>query len=281
MAYNDRLFDRLGFEALASKLPELVVSTDVIGMLSDAAADELGLMARTPVAGGLFDVAASAIGSGGAAAGSMSVVAGTWSIATVVTREPLIDRSLLMTTAFADARALDGHRGECHVRGEPRTGSRARRSSMTVPKPAAGSVFDRCCHVAASAGLQGSSPIYHPFLYGSPTDPRARAGFYGISASHGRADLARAVLEGVAFGHRRHVSNLVAAGATPGTRAADRWRGAKRLLVADVRGRARHAHRDPGCRGDRGAGSRAGRWRGHRRVSRHRRGHGPRHEGGP
>ena len=81
---------------------------------------------------------------------------------------------------------------------------------------AAGSIFDRCCHVAESAGLRGSSPIYHPFLYGSPTDPRARAGFYGISASHGRADLARAVLEGVAFGHRRHVSNLVAAGATPG-----------------------------------------------------------------
>ena len=60
-------------------------------------------MAGTPVAGGLFDVAASAIGSGGAAAGYLSLVAGTWSIATVVTREPLIDRSLLMTTAFADA----------------------------------------------------------------------------------------------------------------------------------------------------------------------------------
>jgi L-xylulokinase len=34
----------------------------------------------------------------------MSVVAGTWSIATVVTPQPLIDRTLLMTTAFADAR---------------------------------------------------------------------------------------------------------------------------------------------------------------------------------
>jgi L-xylulokinase len=215
LAYNDPLFDRLGFEALASRLPDLVVSTDVIGVLSDAAAAELGLMAGTPVAGGLFDVAASAIGSGGAAAGSMSLVAGTWSIATVVTREPLIDRSLLMTTAFADATRW--------MAIEASATSAANLNWFTSeafvdedPQAADGTVFDRCCDAAASAGLKVSGPIYHPFLYGSPTDARARAGFYGISASHGRADLARAVLEGVAFGHRRHVSNLVAAGATPG-----------------------------------------------------------------
>ena len=215
MAYNERLFERLGFEALADKLPALVASTEVIGTLSAAAADELGLMARTPVAGGLFDVAASAIGSGGAAAGSMSVVAGTWSIAVVVTPEPLIDRTLLMTTAFADARRWMAI--EASATSMANLNWFATEAFVDDHVEAAGeTVTDRCCHLAESADLMASSPIYHPFLYGSPTDPRARAGFYGISASHGRADLARAVLEGVAFGHRRHVSNLVAVGATAG-----------------------------------------------------------------
>ena len=78
-----------------------------------------------------------------------------------------------------------------------------------------GSVFDRCCSVAGSAELRMSSPLYHPFLYGAPTIPHARAGFYGISGAHTRADLARSILEGVAFGHRSHVANLAAAGAAP------------------------------------------------------------------
>jgi L-xylulokinase len=212
-AYNHALFGSLGLADLDGKLPELVASTDVIGGLSAAAADELGLVLGTPVAGGLFDVAASAIGSGGAADGHLSLVAGTWSIASAVTRQPLIDDSLLMTTAFADAEHwmaisasatsaanLNWFTSEVFVDDRIWTGE--------------ASVFDRCCQAAESARLQLSGPLYHPYLYGSPLNPRARAGFYGIAGSHTRADLARAVLEGVAFGLRSHVAELVTAGAT-------------------------------------------------------------------
>ena len=213
LVYNERLLGLLGLDGLAAKLPPLVSSTEVIGTLSASAADELGLRAETPVVGGLFDVAATAVGSGGAAEGSLSLIAGTWSINAVVTAQPLIDRTLLMTTAFADA--------ERWIAIEASATSAANLSWFAAEAfvdegvaDAEGSVFDRCCGVAASAELRLSSPIYHPFLYGSPTDPRARAGFYGIAGSHTRADLARAVLEGVAFGHRRHVDNLMGVGAT-------------------------------------------------------------------
>jgi L-xylulokinase len=171
------------------------------------------MRAGTPVVGGLFDVAASAIGSGGAASGYLSLVAGTWSIATVVTDEPIVDRGLLMTTAFADARRWMAI--EASATSAANLDWFAREAFVDDGAATAGSVFTRCCEVAATAATRVSSPLYHPFLHGSPTDPRARAGFYGIGAGHTRADLARAVLEGVAFGLRVHVGNLLAAGATP------------------------------------------------------------------
>jgi L-xylulokinase len=212
LEYNHRLIEQLGLEDISPKLPELVASTDVVGTLTATAADELGLAAGTPVVGGLFDVAASAFGSGAAAEGILSIVAGTWSINAVVTSQPLVDKRLLMTTSFADAQRW--------MAIEASATSAANLSWFASEafvdddgESSAGSVFDRCCDAAAAAELRLSNPIYHPFLYGSPTDPQAKAGFYGVAGSHGRGDLARAVLEGVAFGHRRHVDDLVDVGA--------------------------------------------------------------------
>jgi L-xylulokinase len=212
LEYNTGLLESLDLGDLAGKLPELVASTEVIGTLSGGAARELGLPAETPVVGGLFDVVASAIGSGGAAAGSLSVIAGTWSINAVVTREPLIDPVLLMTTAFADARRWMAI--EASATSAANLNWFAAEAFVDdAAAGAGGSVFDRCCAQAASAELRLSNPIYHPFLYGAPSNPQAKAGFYGISGGHTRADLARAVLEGVAFGHRSHIGNLVGVGA--------------------------------------------------------------------
>lgn len=211
--YNLALLATVGLDEVAGMLPELVPSTQVIGTLRAPTARELGLPAGIPVVGGLFDVAASSLGSGGAATGNLSLVAGTWSIASVVTEEPLIHDSLLMTSVFADgarwmaidASATSASNLDWFVR-------EAFADEGTGPE---GSIFARCCGVAATADLRLSSPLYHPFLYGAPTIAGAKAGFYGIAGGHTRADLARSILEGVAFGHRSHVANLVAAGATP------------------------------------------------------------------
>jgi L-xylulokinase len=43
--------------------------------------------------------------------------------------------------------------------------------------------------------------------------PTARAGFYGIAGWHTKAHLARALYEGVVFGHLNHIEKLRAAGA--------------------------------------------------------------------
>ena len=197
----------------------------------------------------------------------MSVVAGTWSIAAVVTPRAAHRPVAAHDHGVRGRPALDGHRGECHVRGEPRTGSRPRCSSTTIPKPPAG----RSSTGAASSPHRPTSEGRAPSTTPSSTARRRTRGpgpgFYGISAQPrpGRSRPCRP--RGCRL--RAPTARLQPRRGRrdPETRAADRWWGAQRLLVADVRGRARHAHRDPGCRGDGGAGSRARRGRRHRRVS--------------
>ena len=52
-----------------------------------------------------------------------------------------------------------------------------------------------------------------PILYGAQQDGHARAGFYGIAGWHTKGHLVRALLEGVAFGHRQHIETIRKAGA--------------------------------------------------------------------
>jgi xylulokinase len=54
----------------------------------------------------------------------------------------------------------------------------------------------------ASARPEPTGILYFPYLVGSGpphTDPRMRGAFIGLSASHGRADLLKAVLEGTVY----------------------------------------------------------------------------------
>jgi sugar (pentulose or hexulose) kinase len=59
--------------------------------------------------------------------------------------------------------------------------------------------------IEALLGRAGSEPtgiLYFPYLLGSGpphTDPQVRSAFVGLSASHGRADLLKAALEGTAY----------------------------------------------------------------------------------
>jgi L-xylulokinase len=80
-------------------------------------------------------------------------------------------------------------------------------------RPDGRSPFDFCCEFAAAIEPASDDPIYHPFLYGAQQDGNARAGFYGVAGWHTKGHLVRAVLEGVAFGHRQHIETMRSAGA--------------------------------------------------------------------
>ena len=75
-----------------------------------------------------------------------------------------------------------------------------------------GSAFDLCNELVATTeedGVGDSGITFLPYLYGRPVSIDAKACFMGLDGSHTRADLLRAIYEGVVFGHRWHVENLL------------------------------------------------------------------------
>ena len=75
--YDDGLLALYGLEDARPLLPRLVAPSEIAGTVSEAAAAQTGLVAGTPVVGGLFDVVASAMGSGVVSTGKASIIAGT------------------------------------------------------------------------------------------------------------------------------------------------------------------------------------------------------------
>jgi L-xylulokinase len=195
-------------------LPPLKQSSEVIGQVTSRAAGDTGLAAGTPVVGGVFDVDASAVGCGAVHPGQACIIAGTWSINEVITKDPLVDPTLFMTTLFAspglflsiEASATSATNLEWFVAqccGDER--AEAKRRGI--------SVYEVCSEEVASLAPGSTNIIFHPFLYGSNVQPTARAGFYGVAGWHTRAHLLRALYEGVVFCHLSHIEKLRRAGA--------------------------------------------------------------------
>ena len=145
-----------------------------------------------------------------------------------------------------------------------------------------GGTYDELLGGAAEwePGVEGL--LFAPYLAGERTphaDPGARGAFAGLGLRHDRGALARAVLEGVAFGAARRARPRRGARRAPARRA---HLGRRRALAA-VAGDRRLGARDA-ARGDRRRRGRrlrrgAARRRGRRRVGRRARGGGGVREG--
>ena len=209
--YDEGLLSLYGLAEALPLLPPLLQPTDVVGHVTAEAAAATGLAAGTPVVAGYFDVAASAIGSGAIAAGDASVVLGSWSINQVFADAPVRDPNVFMVTAFGPGRfanmdnsATSAANLEWYVR------------ALVERKGHAGDPFAMVNDFVGQAAIAGDDPMFHPFLYGGRHGPHQRGGFYGLAGWHNEGHLLRALYEGVAFEHRRHLAVLAAAGAQIG-----------------------------------------------------------------
>jgi L-xylulokinase len=208
-SYDGRLLDAFGLSGCDHMLPRLVESDEIAGRVTAGAAELTGLAEGTPVVGGLFDVVASALGSGVTRSGGASIIAGTWSINQVITDGTQLSGPVFMWSTYDRARFMAM---ENSATSAANLEWMVREFFHDCPEDA--SPFDMACELAASVPPSATAPFYHPFLYGAQTDGNARAGFYGVGGWHDKAHLMRAVLEGVVFGHRWHIDRLRAAGVT-------------------------------------------------------------------
>ena len=206
-AYDDDLLRRYGLEDARALLPRLCQPTDIVGTVTAQAAAETGLSAGTPVVAGLFDVVASAMGSGAALPGSASIVAGSWSINQVFSQTPVRDDRVFMVAAYGPGRfanmensATSAANLEWYVRTLVERGGHH------------DDPFGAVNALVGAVDPAHDDPMFQPFLYGGRLGAHLRGGFFGLAGWHDEGHVLRALFEGVMFEHRRHIEVLADAG---------------------------------------------------------------------
>lgn len=169
----------------------------VLGEVTVQAAGETGLRAGTPVLVGGGDYPLGLLGSGVCRPGLGSEMIGTSCIVTLVTPQPLLD------PAISNVATAEGNWGAFMLLESG--GDAMRWARRAFHDKALG--YTDIVGKAAQAPAGSDALLFMPYLSGERFGQHrnARAQFFGIGAAHGLAHLHRAVLEGVAFGVKRHI----------------------------------------------------------------------------
>jgi len=178
--------------------PEVVASDAVVGAVTRESAAATGLPVGTPVVAGAGDNAAAATGMG------------------ISSAEPALGSVSLGTSGVLFApigEATPDPQGRVHLFCHADGGYYL----LGVTLAAAGSLqwfrdtlsegldFDALASLAGESAPGAGGVTFQPYLAGERTpymDPELRGAFRGLSLASNRADLVRAVLEGVAFSQR-------------------------------------------------------------------------------
>ena len=212
-------------------LPPLRWADEVAGVVTDAAAARTGLPAGVPVVTGTIDAWAEAVSVHAHGVGDLMLMYGSTMFLVNTVDRPVTEASLWGPVgALAGTRSLAG--------GMATTGALAGWVADLVGGRHADLVAEAAARPAGSDGL-----LVLPYFAGERTpimDPDARGVVAGLTLSHGRADLYRAVLEATAYGVRHNIETMLDAGATirrvvavGGGTQGDLWP----QIVSDVTGR--------------------------------------------
>jgi xylulokinase len=183
-----------------SLLPKVYESPDTCGQISAIGAQATGLAAGTPVVAGAGDQAAGATGMGIVAPGAVSATIGTSGVVFAATDRPALDPQGRLHT-FCHAVP-----GRWHVMGVTQAAGLSLRwfrdrfeCRSTNPEV---DPYEKLTAEAASVPPGSAGLLWAPYLMGERTphlDADARGALVGLTASHTRAHIVRAILEGVAF----------------------------------------------------------------------------------
>ena len=199
------------------RLPDVVAPGSVVGSLTPAAAEALGLTARTLVVTGGMDQCSGAVGVGNVAPGVVSESSGG-----ALTLQASVDRHGLdpgrQTPVYIHS-APDRYLycPVCPTGGMALTWFRNQFGGEEIAQAErqGGSAYDLLTALAApvAPGCDGLTMLPHLMGAFSPEyEPGARGAFYGFTLHHGKGHFVRAVLEAVAFMLRRNLELLAAAG---------------------------------------------------------------------
>ncbi len=231
--WSTTLLDAAGVPA--ALWPEIVESTAVIGTLTAAAAEELGLLRGTRVVAGGGDGLMASVGAGCVTPDSPGYVClGTSAWYATTTTSPLLDPE---RRSFSFRHVVPGLFG-AFATTQTGAGSLQWAAEALGEEPAEVSAL---IAAAADVAAAGEGLFFLPYLIGERSpwwDPDASGVFAGLRMHHRRPHLTRAVLEGVGYslalcmaplrgGREAEVVDVIGGGA-----ASDAWL----ALLADIWG---------------------------------------------
>jgi xylulokinase len=203
LEYDARLLALAGVDA--TKLPPLVPSGSVIAPVAPAVAAELGISPAARVVTGMPDLHGAAVGSGCVLPHETHVSIGT----TAWVSCPLPRKKTDVVRQLATVPGLGDRAGGGYLLGNNQE-SAGRclewfRDTVAVGLDGGRPSYPEITALAATSPPGAGGVIFTPWIAGerSPVDDRAaRGGFHNVSVTTTHADLARAVLEGVALNLR-------------------------------------------------------------------------------
>jgi xylulokinase len=183
------------------------LDVEIAGTITPEAEAATGLAKGTPVIVGTIDAAAEAVSAGVTAPGQAMLMYGSTMFYIQVVDRPVRDRRLWSAPyLFPGTSAI--------MAGMATTGVLTRwfrdmlaRELVEAEAKGGESAYSRLAALAAAVPPGAEGLVVLPYFSGERTplnDPRARGVFFGLTLSHTREHLYRAVLEGVGHGIRHH-----------------------------------------------------------------------------
>lgn len=192
--WSDAMFSATHLDK--SCAPAVFESPDVCGKINAAGAEHTGLRIGTPVVAGAGDQAGGAVGMGVVGAGTIHATIGTSGVVFASTDRPAMDSQGRLHT-FCHAIP-----GRWHVMGVTQAAGGSLRWFRDTFGPSGSDAYDRLTSEASAVPAGSDGVLWAPYLMGERTphlDPNARGALVGLTASHNRGHVVRAILEGVAF----------------------------------------------------------------------------------
>ena len=169
-------------------MPEIVKPTDIVGSITNEAAEITGLCEGTQVLCGTTDTVMEIFAAGAIKKGDMTLKLATAGRICVVADKPYPDLNLINYSHILEGLYYPG------------TATKSCAASYRWFRDTFGGDYGELDSGAESVAIGSDGLVFHPYLNGELTpyaNPNLCANFVGVRASHTKAHFTRAVLEGV------------------------------------------------------------------------------------
>ena len=212
MTWNDEM---CSYVCPKEMLPKIVRTTDIIGTVTRAAAEETGLAEGIPVIAGTTDAAGEAVSVGVVEPGDTMMMYGSTMFMTQLTQR--LNRDLGLP---AGVFVLDGVNAV--TAGMATTGSLTRwvrdnfaKDLLEKEETQGINAYDALFKEAEGIPLGSDGIIVLPYFMGERMpiqDPQAKGMFFGLNLRHTRGHIVKAVFEGIGYGVDQNLEPLRKAG---------------------------------------------------------------------